>query len=103
MVVVGMSIFVFLAVAQALGAGVMGIAQVFGDGDGAPGFHFLQGTVDRGVGAVALVGGSEINRGLGNGDARLGPTDEFRSLMGGGTEHQCHGIGQTNVFCGADH
>ena len=74
MIVVGMSILVFLAVAQALGAGVMGIAQVLGNGYGAPSFHFLQGTVDRGVGAVALVGGGEINRGLGNGDARFGPS-----------------------------
>ena len=52
MVVVGMSIFVFLAVAQALGAGVMGIAQVFGDGDGAPGgmvvlFMSAQSTLSR--------------------------------------------------------
>ena len=103
MVVVSVGVFVFLAVAEAFGAGVMGIAQVFGHGDGAAGFHFFQGTVDGGISTVALVRGGKVNGGFRNGDARFGPADEFRGLVGGGAEQECHGVCETNVFRSTDH
>ena len=98
MVTIGMGVFIFLTITQALGAGVMGIAQVLGHGNGAAGFHFLQGVNDSRISAVTLVGGGKLNCGLGNGYARLGPTDKFRSLMGRRAKDQCHGVCQANVF-----
>ena len=103
MVVVSVGVFVFLAVAQAFGAVVMGIAQVFGHGDGAAGFHFLQRTIDGGISTVALVCRGEVDGGFRNGDARLRPADEFRGLMGGGAEHERHGVCEADVFRSTDH
>ncbi len=91
-------VLVTLAVLQSLSPLVMGVAKVIGDRKRSAVTHIVQGSVDGTNGAVAFVGGGDVNGGLRQGDACLGPADKLCRLTGGLGEHQCHGIGQSHVL-----
>lgn len=93
---------VAFAVAELFGTGVVAVAEVLGDGEGAAGFDVLQGGVDAGVGAVAFGGGGDVNSGVGEGDAGFGHADEFGGLMGGHGDAEGIAVGEANVFAGGN-
>ncbi len=95
-------VLVAFAMAQFFCAFVVSVFEVLRDGQGAAAADVFERGVDGEVGAVAFVGGGDVDGGFGNRDARFGPTDEFSSLMGGHGEDEGHGIGEADVFGGAD-
>ena len=80
----------------------MRVAQVLGHRQRAAGAHVLQCGIDRLVGAVALVGGGDVDGRLRNRNSGLGPADKFRRLVRGLRQHQRHRVRQAHVLGGAD-
>ena len=99
-VVVG--VLVVLAVAVGLHEGGDGVAEVEGDGERAV---FADGCGGGGVGAHGGVGfgrAGEVDGGLGEDEGRFGHADEVDGLLGGDGEGEGAGVGEADVFGGAD-
>ena len=62
-----------------------------------------EGTVDRHIGAIALLATSQVDDRLGQGDATLGPADALEGLGAGGGEKEGVGVSKANVFGCGDH
>ena len=97
------SVLVAAAVPEPLGSGIMRVAQMLRHGKGATGANVRQCRVDGGDDGIALAGGCDVERRFSNGDARFGPSDEFRRLNRRRRQHQRHRIGQPNVFRSVNH
>ena len=69
----------------------------------ARGPHIFQSGIDAHVGRVALLACGQIDRGLSQRDAPLGPTYFLHSIKGCVGDEQRVGIGQADVFRRADH
>ena len=95
-------ILVARAVTEAFRALVARVAQMLRHGQRATGAHVFERGVNGLVGAVALVGRGDVDRGLGDGNARLGPADELGDLMRRLREHERHRVREAHVFGGAD-
>ena len=79
---------VALTVAEDLRSGVMTVPQVVRHGEGSSRSNILQGRIDGFDHRVAFVGGGDVEGRLGDGDAGLGPSDDFGGLAGGGGQYQ---------------
>src|ERR1051325_1579011 len=95
-------IFVPFAVTEAFSALIVGIAQVLGNGQCATGFDVFEGGVDGENAAVAFVRGGNVQGSFGEGNAGLGPADEFGGLRSGVGEDESHGSGEADRFRGAN-
>ena len=76
------------AVPEDLGSGVVTVAQVVRHSQSSPRADILQGRIDGFDHRVAFVGGGDVEGRLGDGDAGLGPSDDFGGLAGGGGQYQ---------------
>ena len=81
----------------------MRVAQMLRHGQRPAGSHVFQRGVNGQVGAVALVGGGDINRRFRQRNPRLGPADKFRHLQRRVGQHQSHRVRQAHVLRRANH
>src|SRR5579871_5322326 len=95
-------IAVVFAVSHRLAAGVVAVAQVLGDGEGAMGAQLFGGAADGDGGGVALGGGGQVGDRLGESELGFREADEHDRLGGGVGQHQRHGVGVADVFGGQD-
>ena len=79
-----MRVLVVEAAAQFLGRGVMGVAEVVGNGGGSAFTDIFTGLPDGLGAAIAFGGAGDVNGGLGEGQLGFGKADKFADLDGGG-------------------
>src|ERR1043166_2282808 len=97
-----MAVFISLTVTESGRALIMGISQMFRYRECSSRAHIGKSRIDSGDRSIALMGCGNVDRSLRNRDARLRPPDEFRSLVSCIGQNQGHGIGQSDIFRGAN-
>ena len=97
-----MRVAVALAVPEPLGPGVVGVAQVSGNGRGLTGPHIGQRLVERRGDRVGLRSGGHGERGLGQDEPGLRHPDHGDRLLGGNGGGQHRGVGEAHVLGGVN-
>ena len=96
-------VFVAFAVAETFRALVMFIAQMFRHGNRATGTDVFQRGINRFVGGITFVCRGDVDGCFGQWNPRFRPADKFRRGETRIRQNQSHRVGETDIFCRANH
>src|SRR5699024_2142861 len=91
------------AVAELLGTGVVGVAQMGRDPLPLPCAHVRDRGIQGLVGGVGLGGGGDVHDGLGERDPPFGHAQHLHGLHRGDRDLQRGGVGHAHLLAGRDH